>query len=451
MFNMSNLIHLLNLSNSKDYKKTIFRFFYIYFLIQLLPINAIFWQHFLSINWFDLHLRDIFYLTRYQSQILPGEPSFFNWGVIAIVAAIATFVWNSSSSASKENLVLDYWLRVAVRYRLAIGVIGYGFLKFYPLQSPPVSISNLNTPYGDFTDWKIFSLSLGEVFGYQSFLGGVEILAGLLLFYRKTAAIGALIILAFTGNVFMSNLAYNGGEYVYSLYLITLALYIFLPDGIRLFNLLSLERPTIPNTYKPTLTSLQRTGRILLKSTFILFFVILYGFKTSVSAKEGYYHYPQTSGLPGIEGIYNVSDFRINNQPIPYSKTDTIRWQDAVFEKWNTISIKSNRKVIPVQAKTEEIHMDDNDRIYELAGTQGRHYYSYSYDSTRNTLLLKNRNTNHKDEILRLHYNQVNDSTISITGINENQDSIYVVLNKINKKYLIFEAQKTGRRKGIKL
>lgn len=448
---MARIKNLLIPSNLAYYEKTAFRFFFIYFLIQVLPIDTSFWKHLFSINWLGLQFRDIFYLTRYQPQFLPGGPSFANWGIIAIVAAIGAVIWNSRDRELKYYNELYYWLRVALRYRLAIGVIAYGFLKFFPLQAPPISISNLNTPYGDFTDWKIFSMSLGEVFGYQSFLGSVEIVAGLLLFYRKTAAIGALIILPFTGNVFMSNLAYNGGEYIYSLYLITLALFIFLPDGIRLFNLLSLERPTIPNTFKPALESWQRSGRIILKSAFILFFVVLYGFKTSESYEEGYYHYPKTPGLPGTAGIYNVSEFRINNQTIPYSKTDPTRWQDVVFEKWNTISIKSNRPVTPVHAKTEEIHLNDADRIYELAGTQGRHYYTYSFDDKNKTLLLKNRNENYKGEILQLHYNQVNDSTIILSGINANQDSVYAVLNKLDKKYLIFEVQKTGRRNGIKL
>ena len=76
-----------------------------------------------------------------------------------------------------------------------------------------------------FTRWKLFSLSLGIVPGYESFLGAVEILAGLLLLNRKTASIGAFIVIIFTGNVFVSNLAYEGGEQVYSLYLIVLALF----------------------------------------------------------------------------------------------------------------------------------------------------------------------------------------------------------------------------------
>lgn len=430
----------------------IFRFFFIYFLIQLLPIDGQFWRHFFAINWFDLQYRDIFYLSRYQPQFLPGGASFANWGIIAVVAAIGTFVWTNRDAELENQPSLYYWLRVALRYRLAIAVIAYGFLKFFPLQAPTPSLSNLNTSYGDFSDWKIFSLSLGFVYSYQSFLGLVEIIGGLLLLYRKTATIGTLIILPFTGNVFFSNLAYNGGEYVYSAYLIAIALYLFAFDGIRLFNLLSLEKPTAPNTYNPVLAiAWQKTGRLVLKSAFILFFVVIYGFKTKEGQLEGQYHFPRTAGLKGAEGLYNVAEFRLNGQVIPYSKTDPKRWQDVVFEKWNTISIKSNRPVKVVTALTEEIHVNDAERNYEFAGSQGRHYYSYDADAKEQKLSLKNRNPNHAAEKLELKLTRSNASTIILEGVDANQDSVYAVLNKVNKRYLIIEAQKTGRRGGLKL
>lgn len=436
----------------QGYEKAIFRFFFLFFLIQLLPIDAAYWRHLFSIHWLDLQYRDIFYLSRYQPQWLPGGPSFANWGITALLALVGSVVWHTRDQALSHYQAAYYWLRVALRYRLALAVLAYGFIKFFPLQAPPPSLSHLNTAYGDFSAWKLFSLSLGVVPGYQSFLGLVEIAGGLLLLHRKTATIGTLIILPFAGNVFFSNLAYEGGEYVYSAYLIAIALYLFAFDAVRLFNLLSLERPTAPNRFQPVLSaSWQSTGRIALKSAFILFFVVLYGFKTYNGQHEGSYHYPRKPGLTGLEGLYNVAEFRLGSQNFPYSKSDPLRWQDVVFEKWNTISIRSNRPVTPESAETEEIYRDDADRNYEYAGTQGRHYYQYDADPSKQTLVLKNRNKNHVDETLVLSYKPLNDSTLVLSGITETQDSIYALLQKTNKKYLIHEVQKSGRRGRLKL
>ncbi len=235
----------------KDSEKAFFRFIFIYLLLQTVPIDWKYYRDLLSINWSDLYYGDIFTVTRYSPRIFSGSENFADWVILISLAAIGAILWSRKETRPIDYKTLYYWLRVIVRYRLAIGIIGYGMIKFFPAQAPFPSISNLNTSYGDFHAWKLFSLSLGIVPGYESFLGGVEILAGLLLFFRKTASVGALIILVFTGNVFMSNLAYEGGEYVYSFYLIVLALFVLAYDAQRIYNLISLERPTAPNTFKP--------------------------------------------------------------------------------------------------------------------------------------------------------------------------------------------------------
>ncbi|MRG47993.1 DoxX family protein [Chitinophaga sp. SYP-B3965] len=420
-------------------EKIFFRFFFIYFLLQVVPLDP---KYFLSVNWLDLHYGDIFNIAHYNPQFFSGYAS---WGFIALLALAGTAIWtyiDRNKRISYDHLY--YWIRVAVRYRLAIALFAYGFLKFYPLQAPYPSLSNLNTYYGDYTRWKLFSLSLGIVPNYQSFLGLVEIITGGLLLYRKTASVGAFIVLIFTGNVFMSNIAYEGGEQVYSLYLITLALFLLSFDIQRLAQLLILQKPVFPNRFHVTLTkSWQRYSRIALKSLVIFLFVLAYAFKLSMSQT---YQFPATAGLADAAGIYNVAEFSRNKDTIPYSKTDPLRWQDVVFEKWATISIRSNRPVIIDSNNLERVTAGEDDKIYELEGTTGRHYYSYDVDTLKQVLTLRNKNKHYQGEQLVLHYNRLNDSKLVLSN-----DSLYVVLDKIPKKWLLEEVAREGRRKSIKL
>ncbi len=437
-------------STWSNLEKNTFRFFSIFFFIQVLPFDSRFFQQLVSVDLFSISYRDIFYLSRYSPSFV-GHDNLLNWLIVGVLAGIGAIVWAKVDTKSTDYNKLYYWLRVLLRYRLAIGLIAYGFIKLFPLQAPLPSISNLNTNYGDFSAWKLFSLGLGVVPNYQSFLGLVEIIGGLLLLNRKTTTIATLIIIPFTGNVFVSNIAYEGGEYIYSFYLVSIALFLFAYDALRVFNLVSLELPTAPHSFQPVFSEQWQKARLTLKTTFIFFFVILYGYKTYAGYKEGPYQFPQKTGLPRAEGIYNVTVFAVNDSILPYSKTDSTRWQDVVFEQWNTISIRSNRPVKIAHTKTEEIFQNDSDRSYEYAGSQGRHYYSYEWNTSNNVLYLKNRNPNHSNESLTLHFTQPNDSTFVLKGINEKRDSVYAILNKINKKYLTFEAQKTGRRRGLKL
>lgn len=448
---MSSSVKLQTSDSWKDYEKFAFRFFFIYFILQAVPLDWKYYQYLFSINWLHLQYSDIFNLTRYQPQLFAGEPTFTTWLVSFIVAGFGAIIWSLVDTKTRSYSAWYYALRVIVRYRLAIGIIGYGMIKFFPLQAPFPSISNLNTYYGNFSRWKLFSLSLGVVPGYESFLGAVEILAGLLLLNRKTATIGAAIVVFFTGNVFMSNLAYEGGETVYSLYLIVFALFLLAFDAERLFNLLAFQKPVAPNFFKPVYQQQwQKNGRLIAKSFFIFFFVFLYGLKTYSGYQTHPYQFPHTAGLKGAAGLYNVSEFRLNQQNYPYSATDPVRWQDVVFEKWATISIRSNQPIKPVFTNAEVVYNDDEKRDYELAGSTGRQYYSYKIDSVNHVLHLQNKNKNYPNDKLTLHYTSFTPQKLVLSGVDQKQDSVYAVLDKIDKKYLLKEASK-GRTQSLKL
>jgi hypothetical protein len=428
-----------------------FRLLLIYFFLQAFPLDWKYYQQLFAIDWTHLHYGEIFTLAHYSPRWSPGPQNYTDWGILFIIAAAGAMLWGSiDGRRSYDNGW--YWVRVIARYRLAIAMIAYGFLKLFPLQAPYPSISNLNTHYGDFTRWKLFSLSLGIVPSYESFLGAVEIIGGLLLFYRRSASIGAFIIAIFLGNVFMSNLAYGGGDDVYSLYLLSLALFILSYDLQRLANLLVFQRPASPNRFQPLLPAKwQRNGRLALKTFFVFFFVLLYGFKTRYGPATDPYQFPTSKGLPGVTGIYNVTAFKIGKDTLAYSRTDSIRWQDLVFEKWATLSIRSNRPVVLDSVNVERPDLTDNDRTYELQGSAGRHYYSYVADTARHLLILQNKNPHYKEEKWVLHYEQPGDSRIILAGTSSDKDSVYVVLDKLDKKYLLEEAAKRGRQGGLKL
>ncbi|MDF7814094.1 DoxX family protein [Hymenobacter sp. YC55] len=432
-------------------EKTVFRFAFLYFALQVVPLD---WKYYhdVAVNWSGFSFGDIFRLTHYSPRFFAGPDTFANWTVVAALAVVGTAVWSQVDKSRSEYATLYYWLRVLVRYRLAAGLLGYGFLKLFPMQSPLPSLSLLNTHYGDLSDWKIFSLSLGIVPSYQSFLGLVEILAAVLLLGRRTASIGAFLSVSFLGNVFLSNLAYEGGEYVYSFYLMALALVVLWYDARRVNDLLTLERPAVPNRFRLVLPAgWQRTGRRILKAGFVLLFVGLYGVKIYAAYQRGPYHYPQTPGLPNAAGLYNVREFRLAGEVHSYSATDPERWQDVVLEQWNTLSVRSNRPVVLDESNTEAIHPQDPDRHYEFAGTAGRHYYAYQLSPDGQTLTLHNRNPLEGADTFTLRLSRPDARTITLRGTDAQGRDLHVVLEKRDKKYLLEEAAKAGRRGGLKL
>lgn len=441
-FNVSNK----KSSQWKDYEKAIFRFFFIYFIIQAVPLDWKFYQQLFSINWLHPNFYQLFSLSKY-APVFFGAMGFANWLIAGLIALIASVAWGTIRKGNDDYDNLHYWLRVILRYRLAIGVMAYGLIKLFPLQMPYPSLSNLHTNYGDFHPWKIYYHTFGITQYYESFLGFIEILAGALLFVRRTTTFGAAIILGFTGNAFAANLGYDAGEQVYAAYLVVIALFLFAYDVPRLYSLLFQEKYTIAAKFDPIFSekNIKRT-RLALRAAFVVF-VLLLAFTTYANYAEAPYKYPKTPGLKGTYGFYNVKEFRLNGQVIPYSATDSNRWQNVIFEKWATISIKIAKPLKLDNTTGDGYYENDIDRNFESAGVAGRRYYAYKADAVAKTIHLQNKNKNHFGETYSLSYTQLNDSTIVVKGVNERRDSIYAELNRITKKYLLFE----GRRKPIKL
>jgi hypothetical protein len=438
----------------KNWEKVLFRGFFLFFSILILPLDWKFWRDLFSIDWVHLHFHHLFELSRYQLHIFPkdsipqyGIGSFADWGVVILIAIIGAAVWGRVDKDRKEYNQLYYWLRVIVRYRLAFLLMTYGFIKLFPLQMPYPSLSNLLTNYGDFYAWKIYFQTLGISPHYESFLGFVEILAALLLFNRRTVTFGVGLIFGFIGNVAVANGFYDIGEQVLSTFIVVMAAFLFVKDIPRLYSLLVKEKATRANRFVPDFSGKRmRRWRLGLRYAFLLF-VVVFAWKAYDSYANDPYKIPHTPGLSNAYGVYNVKQFVVNKDTLPYSKTDPQRWQDVVFEKWSTLTIKDSRPVVIDKSGGEAYHEKDIDRNYELAGFAGRHYFYYEADTVNQILRLQNKNSQLRDEKLLLSYSRPNDSTIFLSGINEKRDSIHVVLEKINKKYLMFE----GRRRPVKI
>jgi hypothetical protein len=439
-------------SDWKEYEKILFRFFFIYFFLQVFPLDWKYYKHLININWLNLDLSDIFNLSKYTPQFVShsynpdnwGLATFADWGFISLIAIVGTLIWTSLDRKRSNYQQLYNWLRILVRYRLSLALLTYGFLKVFAIQAPFPSLANLNTPYGDFSDWKIFSLTLGIVPDYQAFLGVVEVLAGILLLHRKTTVMGATIVIFFTGNVFMSNLAYDGAEVVYSFYLVTLALFLIVYDLERLVNLLILHKPTFPANYTLSLSREQNLNRIVLKSIFILLFVVFNAYSTYQVAAKGGYHYSYQPGVKALHGFYHVRDFSYGGETIPPEANDSIRWQNVVFEKWASLSIKVHNPYTFANRAAEDIPKNPSDGKLERQGIAGRRYFSYTADTTQHVLLVAEGNNKSK-----LSYKIEADSTVLLQGIIGGRE-IRAVLEKDEKKYLLKESS-SGRRRSLKL
>jgi hypothetical protein len=436
--------------------------------------------------------------------IPPANRSFLSdytdWGIAFLIGVVGGLIWTALDRKSKSYNILYYWIRVVVRYRAGIGIIGFGFTKLFPTQMPFPSLGLLNSNFGDFTAQKIYWMSVGIVPWYQVFGGIVEIAAGTMLFFRKTTTLGAILLAGALGDITFVNYAYDGGVHVYAFYFVFLSLFLIADDVPKLYNLLILEKYTVPFRIYPDFTKpwLKYT-RIGLKAlTFLIFFVIL-TYTEVINFKYDPYKQPSTAGVKQLRGNYHVSTFKINGQEIAYNPLDTVRWQEATFENWTTLTFKVNHPVIIDPSNGGGSPMKDIQRTFEITGVAGGqrafHYYADTIDKVlyledKNAIALRagrrggrggrngNRNRNQgqdnwisktawqhigdekkmidphawstrrdrefaqkfpepKRSRMILNYSTTDGSEVILTGINEHRDSIYVVLNRYDRKYVL--------------
>jgi hypothetical protein len=452
---MANQIELL-VQDRQDWnpvEKWGFRIFSLFFWLQVLPID---WKFFRQLFTTQLHFKSVLDLTAFVPTIVSGGnlptwglASYVNWGLYLLIAIIGAYGWHLYEKRGKfvDYDTLNYWLRVSLRYRLALGLLAFGFYKVFCLQMPYPSLSNLHTNYGDMLPWKVYFQTHAISPNYQSFLGWVEIAAAVLLFNRSTATFGAGLVLGFLGNITAANLFYDIGHHLYASFLVALALAILAYDVPRLYRLIVKELPTSGKQFAPdVLKGSFAQLRIASKSLFVSFGLLL-GFLAWSNAKSDPFKTPHDVGLKDVFGYYLVDEFKYKGQPIAFSTTDPKRWQDVVFEKWATVSLKINRPVQLDLSEGDSIAANDIDRNYEIAGLVGRHYFDYEVDSIQHILTLQNKNKNYRNERYVLHYSIQPNNDIILSGVDEKQDSVYARLNKIDKDYMMYE----GRRKQVKV
>jgi len=530
-------------------KKIGFRVLFIFFLAMCIPFSANWYKNVFTLDWSRPHYRDLYDIARFQpsflslfggqrsrditdspsadetakkdgsrknkaeksgvkkadpknggSAALPPKRSFLadyiDWGIALVFALVGALIWTALDRKRKSYHILYYWIRVVVRYRAGIGIIGFGFTKLFPTQMPYPSLGLLNSNFGDFTAQKIYWLSVGVVPWYQVFGGVVEIAAGVMLFFRKTATFGAILLVAALGDITFVNYAYDGGVHVYAFYFVLLGLFIAADDFPKLYNLLILERYTIPfRVYPDFRQPWLKYSRFTLKVlTFVIFFGVL-TYTEVINFKYDPYKQPATAGVKKLRGNYRVSEFKINGQVIPFNPLDSTRWQEATFENWTTLTFKINRPVLIDPSNGGGSPMRDIQRTFEISGVAGGqrafHYYADTVDKVlylqdKNVMALrgarkggdKGRETQPKEdnwisktawqhigdenkmidkaawsnrrdrefeekprEVKRhrmvLKYDTTDGSRVILSGINERKDSIYVVLDRYDRKYVL--------------
>jgi hypothetical protein len=317
----------------------------------------------------------------------------------ALIAVIAALIWTLVDRKRTDYAQLYAWLRICLRYALAFSMLSYGMIKVIPIQFPSPRLIDLLSPHGDFSPFWLFWTFMGYSKAYTIFSGAAEVLAGLLLLFRRTTTLGALGASAVLLNVGMLDFCYDVPEKLDVIFLLLMAMILMAPDLGRLANLLVLNRPTSPAMVpNPPSSRRMRIAGVGAKAAIVTYMIV-----TTVMAPQKIKNFYSPNSL--LYGIYDVDEFTRNGQILPPLTTDTTRWKKVVF------------------LTTDETYVEQMDDSWND--------YDTSYDSagSKVTLVFKSGKTTNKSSFA---YSQPDHDHMVLNGPLGN-DSITVRLKRFDE------------------
>jgi hypothetical protein len=248
---------------------------------------------------------------------------------LLVVAAVATIVWTALDRRRTDYDRLNAWFLTFLRLCLAGQMVFYGLAKVIPTQMPAPPLAALLRPFGDLSPASVLWLQVGSSPTYEIALGAAELSAGLLLFLPRTATLGALLSLASMGQVFLLNMTYDVPVKILSFHLLLISIVLLVPQARRLANVFVLQRTAEPMT-QPQLFTSGRANRTASVVQAVLGVWVLAG--CVLLNWHGWYEYGGGRPKPDLYGIWSVTEFTRDDQPVPPLSTDMNRWQRVVFD-----------------------------------------------------------------------------------------------------------------------
>ena len=322
--------------------RVLFRFFFLYFsLFILIQNNGAFPFYDYVLGLLQSPLQSFIPWVGKHILHLPYEITVFTNGsgdttydyvivfVIFSIAVMGASVWSIFDRHRLTYNTLYYWLTVAIRFYVGLMLINYGLYKVFKLQFPAPGLYRLTQNYGDSSPMGLAWTFLGFSKGYNWFMGVAEILAVLLLF-RRTVTLGAIITLMTTANVMAVNYFYDVPVKLLSTHLVLMTLFLLLYDAKKLIQFFFTDQAVQLTVVKqPTFN--RKWIKIAgwgFKSLLIVYSLGFVSYQLAQSMQEFGDDAPKIK----LYGLYNVKHFVYKRDTLAPLTTDTLRWRQLALE-----------------------------------------------------------------------------------------------------------------------
>ena len=373
------------------FTRTAFRFGFVYLLLYNLPFPlsalpyvdkaAEFYNSFWT--WIVTRLARAVFNREVSSVISGSGDRAFDYLLVAcllLISLVIMVIWTFFDRKRLSYPTLYRWLNLYVRFSLGTVMIGYGAFKVISSQFGPPTLDRLMQSYGDSSPMGLLWTFMGASEPYTMFVGFAEMIAGILLFPRKTSTLGALMSVGVLSNVVALNFSYDVPVKLFSLHLLGMAIFLLLPDARRLANFFILNRPAECVRVEPLFRRpLWHRGALVFASLFLI----------AVTGTSLYQSYDQRRSFRDqrspLYGVWEVEEFNLGP---PAATASAQRWWRVIFDSPRRVAVQSS--------------------------TNPYERFSSQLDQEKRTLTLRKREDPGWNTVLT--YEQVNPEVITLAG-----------------------------------
>lgn len=322
----------------------LFRFFFIYLVLFMMPwtwlnsvpgiVKVTQWTNTVS-DWIVERFNAWFFHVR--AELVPmngsGDTS-FGWAQLWTVLSISfagMIIWSVADASRRSYARLNYWLCLFVRYYLIMVLFSYGIIKLFRMQMVFPNPSQLATPLGDFLPMRFSWLFIGYSEPYQFFSGLMEVIAALLLLYRRTATLGVIVATGVFLNVAVLNMSYDIPVKIFSMQMVLCCFFLLANEMDRILCFFVYNRPAEACSlyhYRFTTRAMKIT-RCVLKVIFIVVSVGLVIYEVYGWRKE---YMSDTKDMVFRAALYDVVYYSVTNDSGAVSQPDSMLWKNVAFD-----------------------------------------------------------------------------------------------------------------------
>lgn len=274
----------------------------------------------------------IFSIRRpYTAELISDSTGFYiNSFNILLFAITGAACWGLLAKEQRSHDRLLYWFTVFVRYYLALQLLIYGFSKIFKAQFYLPEPNILFTPLGQVPKDLLYWSTIGVSAPYSIFLGATEVIAAVLLLFRRTMLAGAFFAFFILLNITAINFAYDISVKLLSCFLLGLTLFLLSLHRKRIARFFSGAMVPASHRREPAWENQgQRTGYYIAKTAIL---VLLLLESCWLYIKTGNFN-DDVQPRSALHGAYDVDVYLVDGDTIPPLPTHAARWKRVFFHR----------------------------------------------------------------------------------------------------------------------